>query len=154
MKKKTARIKKTAAKKTTRRTSRSSSETLLLPFSFKRIVFISTCLLLFVVIAVSSHKSAVRSSVAGISVMQGLFAQQVVELPAVDGVVSYNIYFKKTDASTYTNAVRSIPSSFKQYTISYLNKNVSYDYKISAVNAQGSEFWWSEVKTFSASSSM
>ena len=76
--------------------------------------------------------------------MAGLFAQARVDLPKIDGAVSYNIYYKQDSAGKYTNVAREIPAGVQSYTISYLKKGSEYRYKVAAVNASGAEFWWSE----------
>lgn len=87
-----------------------------------------------------------RQSVAGIQITNGLFAQTTVTLPQVDGVVSYNVYYKEKNESTYKNAVRDIPSYVSEYKISYLTKGSEYVYKVAAVDAMGAEFWFSAEK--------
>ena len=118
---------------------------LLFPISFRRIVLVTTCIALFVFLAsvVNPHG---RQGVAGISITNGLFAQSTVTIPQVENAVSYNVYYKKTGAKEYKNAVRSIPTNVETYTLSYLSKGATYQYKISAVNADGAEFWWSDEK--------
>lgn len=146
MRKKSVSIKKASAKRTTHhKVTRDKEQILLLPFSFRRIILVSTCLLLFVVIAVT-HKNQVTQSVAGITIARGLFSQTTVTLPKIDGAVAYNIYYKQTSDSKYTNAVRRVPTTVSTFLLSYLKKGEAYDYKISALNSSGKEFWWSETK--------
>lgn len=143
MKKKTTR--RAPAKKTTHRTTRRSSEQLLmLPFSFRRIVFITTAIALFLGVVVFFNKADINKAVAGMSITQGLYAQAQVTLPKVDGAVSYNVYFKQKSAGTYANVARNVPASVQTYTISYLKKGQEYQYKVAAVNASGAEFSWTE----------
>jgi hypothetical protein len=122
MKKKVSATKKSSksVKKTAPRTSRSSNE----PILIQRIVVITTCIVLALVTAlvVNTHKSAVGQSVAGMSIANGLFSQATIDLPQVDGAVSFNIYYKKASENHYTNAVRNIPAGTQAYTISYLKK--------------------------------
>lgn len=77
------------------------------------------------------------------SIAKGLYAQVTVDLPEVEGAVSYNIYYKKASENHYDHAVRNIPLNTKSYTISYLVKGADYDHKIVAVDASGKEFWFS-----------
>ena len=153
MKKRTSQAKKTTAKRTVRSSSR-KQETLLLPFSFRRIILITTCLVLFVVAVVGFNKDKVNQSVAGMSVARGLFAQATVTLPKIDGVVSYNVYYKNANTAEFTNAARSIPASSASYTISHLKKGEAYEYKVSARDENGEEFWWSPVTPLSNLESM
>lgn len=151
VKKKTTKVKvkKTApAASTRKRTTRSrSSEVTFVPFTFRRIVLITTCLVLFFFVFTLFAKGHGTQSVAGISVARGLFAQMSVQLPKIEGAVAYNIYYKETSETEFKNAVRAIPTTVDLYTISYLTKGTSYDYKIAALDENGEEFLWSEVKT-------
>jgi len=143
MKKKTTR--RAPAKKTTRQTTRRASEQLLmLPFSFRRIVFITTAIALFLGVVVYFNKSDINKAVAGMSITQGLYDQARISLPKIDDAVSYNIYFKQKSAGTYTNVARGIPANLNAYTISYLKKGEEYQYKVAAVNASGAEFYWTD----------
>ncbi len=145
MKKKTA--KRTTTRKSTRNTShRSSEHILLLPFSFRRIILVTTAIALFLGVVILFNKDQVTQSVAGIQITRGLFAQATVKLPKVEGATSYNVYYKKTSAREYTNSAREIPVSSTTYTISYLKKGEDYLYKIAAVNTDGAEFWWTDDK--------
>ena len=150
MKKRTSRVKRSAARKTTRSSSRRVSQpTIVLPFSFRRIILVTTCIVI-VLVAVFSHRGIVTQSVAGLSIARGMFDQQTIDLPQVHAadVVAYNVYYKEKTEMSYTHAVRKIPTTAKQYTISYLKKNKEYQYIISGLNASGKETWWSDTKTF------
>src|SRR5216683_1711223 len=97
--------KKTAPKKTVKRTtprSSSNNQTLL----FRRIVIISACLVLIVGIAATFNKGAASRAVAGVSIMQGLFVQTTVPLPPVPNTAAYNIYYRQTGEQNFSNAVR------------------------------------------------
>lgn len=147
MKKKvtTTKAKKTAPK--TRRRTVKTTEVSFVPFSFQRIILITTCMILFLfAVLLFTNNGNVTQSVAGISVARGLFAQATITLPDIEGAVAYNIYYKKSTDEDYTNAVRAIPTSVDSYTISYLTKGATYNYKIAAVNEEGQEFLWSEVQ--------
>jgi hypothetical protein len=143
MRKKVTTAKKSAAsvKKTAPRRDRSAQE----PMLIQRIVVITTCVVLAVVVAlvVNVNKPAVGQSVAGLSIANGLFAQATIDIPQIDGAVSFNIYYKKASDNEYSNAVRNIPAGTQSYTISYLKKGTDYDHKIVAVDASGKEFWFS-----------
>lgn len=140
-KRKTPTVKRTAPKKT--RVSQPGVITV------QRIVIFSACIVLVLAGVISFNKPAINQSVAGASVARGLFVQSTVDLPEVEGAVSYNIYYKKTGADRYDNAVRNVPVTADAYTISHLKKGVSYDYQIAAVDAQGEEFWFSLTKQLS-----
>jgi hypothetical protein len=143
MKKKTA--KRTTTRKSTRRTTgRTTEHLLLLPFSFRRIILVTTAIALFVGVVVLFNKNQLTQSVAGISITKGLFAQARVDLPKIEGAASYNIYYKKQSASDYTNVARDIPASTVSYTVSYLKKGEEYIYKVAVVDGTGAEVWWSE----------
>jgi hypothetical protein len=149
------RAKKHVARKPLRSSSRKSTEhLLLLPFSFRRVVLITTGLVLFVLGFALFNKPQVNQAVAGVSIARGLYAQTTVAIPHVDGAVAYNIYYKQTADTKFTNAVRKIPTNVAMYTISYLKKNANYEYKISALNPAGREFWWSEIQTFTATKAL
>lgn len=143
MKKKTA--KKPTARKSTRRTQHHSSDhLLLLPFSFRRIILVTTAIALFLGVVVLFNKNQVTQSVAGISITKGLFAQARIDLPKIEGAVSFNIYYKKQSANEYSNVARDIPINTQSYIISYLKKGEEYHYKIAAVDASGAEFFWTK----------
>ncbi|HVA96835.1 MAG TPA: fibronectin type III domain-containing protein [Candidatus Acidoferrales bacterium] len=151
MKKKTAPKKATARKTVKRTTPRSSgNETYL----FRRIVIISACLVLFVIGVVSINRHSVTQAVAGAQIMNGLFNQATVSLPPVPNAASYNIYYRQTGEQTFTNAVRNIPLSVHNYTISDLKKGVNYEYQISAVNSDGKEIYFSDIKPITDLQSM
>lgn len=84
--------------------------------------------------------------VAGISIVNGLYNQATIGLPSIPGAVEYNIYYKTSTSSTFDHAARDIPTSVSAYTISYLEKGKNYVYKISALNAEGAEFWFSPTQ--------
>lgn len=145
MKKRTRSTRRSTASKSTRRTSRQAAEhVLLLPFSFRRIVLVTTAIALFLGVVVLLNKDQVTKSVAGISVARGLFAQARVDLPKIEDAVSYNVYYKETSAGEYTNVAREIPATSATYTISYLKKGEEYRYKVAAVNGSGAEFFWTD----------
>ncbi len=102
-------------------------------------------MLLFAVFMIANKRTVVRS-VAGVSIMRGVFAEATIPLPELDETVSYNIYYKQTTDTTFTHAVRNIPAESDSYTISYLRKGVQYQYKVAAVGPDGAEFWFSDVK--------
>ena len=126
---------------------------LLLPFSFRRIILVTTCIALFVFIGAIVDRHG-RQVVAGINITNGLFAQASIDLPPVEGAVSYNIYYKKEQESNYNNTVREVPAYITTYTVSYLTKGATYKYKVAAVDASGGEFWWSDEKTLTSLSPM
>ncbi len=111
---------------------------------FRRVLLITTCMTLFVILAADVSKKGMTESVAGISIARGLFAQATIPIPQINGAVSYNIYYKEITDGRYINAVRSIPAGTTTYLVSYLKKNKKYHYKISALDNNGKEFWWSK----------
>ncbi len=143
MKKKiTRRAPAKATHRTTRRSTSGNQDVV-----FRRIIIISACLVLFFVTIVMVNKQNVTQSVAGISVMNGLFMQATVGVPHdFPEAISYNIYYKTADEEDFTNAVRNVSPSVRSYTISHLKKGSSYQYRFAAVDAQGEEFVWSEVQ--------
>lgn len=145
MKKKVSpsKTKSAGVKKTTPKTRKTSSPQIS-TISYQRIVIFSA-IVLAVVAVVGFNKPAVTQSVAGVSVAKGLFAEATIPLPEVDGAVSYNIYYKQKSDKNYDNAVRNVPVTAAVYTISHLNKGAAYEYKVSAVDSEGSEFWWSPI---------
>ncbi|HSA84154.1 MAG TPA: hypothetical protein VLF20_04690 [Patescibacteria group bacterium] len=143
MKKRTT--KRTTTRKTNRHTHHThshSSQHVILPFSFRRIIFITTAVALFLAVAILFNKDKVTQSVAGIGVARGLFAEARVDVPKIEGAASYNIYYKEQSAGEYTNVARDIPASVASYLISYLKKGEEYIYKVAAVDASGAEFYW------------
>jgi len=147
--------KKAPARRPLRSSSRRSTEHLLLfPFSFRRIILVTTGLVLFVFGFALFNKPHINQAVAGLSITREMYAQKTILMPHIDGAVAYNIYYKRTSETTYSNAVRKVPTSVPTYTISYLKKNAAYDYKISAINPAGREFWWSEIQTITATQAM
>ncbi len=114
--------------------------------SIQRIVIISACVVIALVGVLLSNKRTVNQSVAGMSIARGIYAQATVVIPEVSGAVSFNIYYKKRSDNSFDNAVRAIPVTAKSYTISYLKRGTSYNYKIVAVDAKGSEFWFSPTR--------
>lgn len=142
--------KKVAPKKSSRSVKRSAPQKSLSSqssvVSYQRIIIFSACVVLAVVGVVLFNKPAVTQSVAGVSVARGLFSQAAVDLPEVDGAVSFNIYYKKTSDNSYDHAVRNIPGGTESYNISHLTRGKQYDHKIVAVDAKGEEFWFSPTR--------
>lgn len=110
---------------------------------FQRIIIFGSLAVLFFVAVGALNKKPLTQAVAGISIVRPLFSQATVSWEAVSGAVIYNIYYKGENDSDFTNAVRNISANITSYTISYLRKGVEYDYRISAADASGKEFYWS-----------
>jgi len=144
IKKKAKTTKKTVHKRTTHKTTHSHNHIVLLPFSFRRIVLVSTAFALFLVAVVLFNKNDVNKAVAGLSITRGLYTQAVVSLPDVPDAASYTLYYKKASSDEYANTAWGIPANNSTYTISYLKKGDEYKYKIAAVDASGAEFYWTE----------
>lgn len=139
IKKKTAHTARTT-KKTTKHAS-TPKQTVL----FRRIVVISVCLVLVTVTAVALNKQKVQQSVAGASIVNGLYNQATVTMPTISGATAYNIYYKSDKDQTFVNAVRDVPADVKTYTISHLKKGVNYQYRFAAIDSLGREFIFSEI---------
>lgn len=135
MKKKVTKTKRRVSKPS-RATSKTSS------FTFQRFIIVTACVLL-VVGVFNLKKTSITQSVAGIGIMRGLFQQATVSWERNPLASSYNIYYKEKGDSTFTNSVRNIPANVTSYTISYLKKGATYEYKISAADANGREYDWS-----------
>lgn len=110
------------------------------------IIITSSLVIGIFIVFLFANKRTIAQSVAGTSVMRGLYNQAIIPLPQVDGAVSYDIYYKSSSDTAFINAVRDIPANQKSYIISYLKRGTDYQYEISAVNGIGSEFWFSEIQ--------
>lgn len=152
-----SKVKRTAPRASSRRTTRSSSSMTFVPVTVRRFFLITTCLVLAVVAVLVFNKKPVTQSVAGVSVARGLFNQATITMPTVPGVDHYNIYFKEVSDKRdikKVNGVR-VAKNVPTYTISYLKKGAQYEYVISAAYANtGKEFWWSDVKPLTNLQSM
>lgn len=118
-------------------------------FSLSRLVIITACILLVVTTLVMNRRS-LPQTVLGASIVKPLYTQAHVSWSPTPGAVSYNIYYKPQTETTFIHAVRHLPADSTAYTITFLKKGVTYDYKISAADASGKEFWWSTVNTMNA----
>jgi hypothetical protein len=150
--KKKAPAKKSATKRSVKRTSPRSStanQTLL----FRRIVIISACLVMVVGLFATFDKGSVSRAVAGASITRGIFMQATIQISPVLNASSYNIYYKQSGDQNFTNAVRNIPSNVQSYTISYLKRNVEYQYVVATV-VNGKEVSFTPVKTLTNLQSM
>lgn len=95
---------------------------------------------------VGLNRHSVVGAVAGAQIMNGLFDQATVPLPPVPQAAAYNIYYGQEGTGELTNAVRDIPPNVHQYTLSYLKKGVKYDYRISALDSNDKEFYFSPTE--------
>lgn len=121
------------------------------------IIYVGSCIgvLLVVVLFVGfSHKRALRQTVAGISIMNGVFAQATVPLPDIPNATAFNVYYWPELHSESVNAARGVPTNISSYTVTYLSKNTKYEYRISALDPNGAEFWWSPVTDMTNITSM
>jgi len=133
MKKKTA-PRKTTARKTVKRTiPRSHSVSQNQSLIVRRIVIFSACVVMVVGLVATFNHGSASQAVAGASITRGLFNQATITLPSVPNATGYNIYYKQQDEPKYTNAVRNIPVSVHQYTVSYLKKGVTYQFTEAAI---------------------
>lgn len=139
-------MKETATK--TKKTPRKTPKPVLAiqPVFFRRIVVITSCLVLAVVVLILTNKQEINRAVAGTSIARGLFMQSTIVLPAIPNAVSYNIYYKQSSEKDFSNAVRNISPSIHIYTISYLKKNTAYEYRVTAVDNTGKEFFFSDTE--------
>jgi hypothetical protein len=141
MKKKITRTTAKTTRKATRKATSGGQSVL-----FQRIVIISACLTLFLVGVVFVNKRAVTQSVAGTSIMNGLFMQATIALPHdIPQAAEYNIYYRQVGEKTFSNAVRNVPVNIGSYTISKLKKGASYEYRFAALDQRGEEFAFSET---------
>lgn len=116
-------------------------------FTYRRIIIISAIVIaLGAGLLLYNNNKSVPQSVLGASVVRTLYAQATITWNPVDGAAAYNVYYKQESDGSFVNAVRNIPTNTTMYTISYLKKNTAYQYKVSAINKDGSEFWWSDVQ--------
>ena len=113
---------------------------------FTRYIIISSVLVLLFAVLVFSNKRKIAQSVAGASIMNGFYNAAIIPLPQIDGAETYEIYYKSSSDTTFVNSVRNIPANQKSYYVSYLKKGTEYQYEVSAVNEDGSEFWFSEIQ--------
>lgn len=111
-------------------------------FFFKYFTLIFGVLVLVVLGYGFTQKRSLSQSVLGTSVFR-LFNQATIPLPNIPHAVSYNVYVKTASDQRFTHAARNISATATTYTITYLRKNVSYQYKVAAVGPQGGEIWFS-----------
>ena len=133
----------TSTKKTTSRVKRSSTSQ---PVIFRRVLIISACVLLVVIGISTTKNNSVTRAVAGTSIARGLFMQATIQMPNIPGAAAYNLYYKETEEKDFTNAVRNISPNVPNYTVSYLKKGTSYQYRLSAIDKDGQEFLFSETR--------
>ncbi len=135
-----------ASSKTTRRAPRKVSAGGGQTIVFHRIVIVSACLSLFVVGIIAMNRHDVMQSVAGTSIMRGMFAEATITIPNdLKNADSYTVYYKQADEKEFTNSIRNVSPSVGTYTISHLKKGASYEYRFAAVDASGKEFMFSEI---------
>lgn len=112
---------------------------------FRRILIITTCVIIVTGMLVWINKSSIGRAVAGASIMKGLFVQGTISMPTLSEVTSFNIYYKEAGEKEFTNSVRNISPTVSSYTISHLKKNTHYQYRFAAVNDKGQEYLFSEI---------
>ena len=111
--------------------------------TFQRIIVYAVAVALFLGLTAYVFKRPLTSSVAGLSIAKSLFNQGTVSWESVNGAKTYNLYYKTQSDADFTNSVIGVPSEYNYYTISYLRKGVDYDFRVSAIDSGGREFWWS-----------
>lgn len=144
-------------KKATRRTTArraSSRKPLQFSFNFRRFIIIGGVVAALLVVGANFNDGRLTQSVAGVNITRPFLAESTVYWAPVEGAVSYNLYYKTESESEFTNSVSSIPANVHHYTISYLRKGVVYQYRISAVDQNGKEFWWSGTQDMPKPESM
>lgn len=97
-------------------------------------VFVAVGLLSF-----AQFNSKGKPSVLGVAT--SAYISKNIAWNSVPGAVGYNIYFKTDKEGRYTNAVRNLPASYRNYTINYLLKSKKYQYEVKAYEFSGKEFW-------------
>lgn len=137
-------VKKTTPKAKTRTRKASASFPII---TIHRFIIVSAVAVALVSVALLTHKQEMTQAVAGISIARPLFAQATISWERVPEAVSYNIYYKEEGETIFTNAARNIPVNQTNYTLKSLKKTGKYIYKVSAVDASGSEFLWSGSKS-------
>lgn len=121
---------------------------------YKRIIYIASFFAAIAGFFIIFNRTVMRQAVEGMSITRSLYEQATIALPSINGAVSYNIYYKQETDGEFTYSVRKLPATIRFYTISYLKKGINYQYRISAVNPSGSEFWWTPLTSFSSRESM
>ncbi len=112
---------------------------------FRRILIITACLVLAIVGITLLDKSSLQRAVAGTAIMKGMYVQGTISMPTLSEANTYNIYYKEAGAKEFINAARGISPNIPTYTISYLKKNVNYQYRFAAVDGSGKEILFSEI---------
>jgi|SRR5579885_2545571 len=135
--------KKTGSKKATYRSStrQAAPKTTV---TYRRIMFIFGAFVVLLFAVVLLGKQPLSRSVAGLSIARNMFNQATVSWQPVPGAVAYNIYYGQA-GSSLSNAVRTIPAHITTYTLSYLKKGTTYHYRVTALNRDDKEFWFSPV---------
>lgn len=112
----------------------------------QRYIVITLSLLLIGTIIVFPNRHKFNQAVAGASIFNAaMFAQATVQMPHLNDAVSYNIYYRQKGDQQFTNAVRGLPPSTIQYTITFLKKGVDYQYEMTALDKSGKEYWSSTL---------
>lgn len=148
MKKKKIASKKVAPRA---RVNRSAPKTTV---SYRRIIFITSSFVLVLFAIVLLNKRELSQSVAGMSITRGLYNQATVAWNPIPGAIAYNIYYKQDSEATFTHAVRRIPVNITNYTISYLKKDTSYQYKVVGIDIHDAEMQSSQVLSMNNVTSM
>jgi hypothetical protein len=113
----------------------------------KILFFLLVLVLLIGFVFVERH--ALLRTLAGTGMFKSMYVQSMIKLPHITDASSYNIYYSPASNGTFPYSVRNISNTTSSYTISYLRKDISYQYKISALNKAGKEIWWSKVNPLS-----
>lgn len=111
--------------------------------TFQRIIIYAVAVALFLGLTAYTFRRPLTSSVAGLTIARSLFNQGTVSWESVSGAKAYNLYYKTQADADFTNSVIGVSPEYNYYTISYLRKGVDYDFRVSAIDASGKEFWWS-----------
>lgn len=114
----------------------------------RKVLFFLLVLVLLVGFALVERHSLLRA-LTGTGMFNGMYVQSTITLPHVADASSYNIYYSPASNGSFPYSVRNISNDTSSYTISYLRKDIVYQYKISALNKTGKEIWWSKVGSLS-----
>lgn len=106
------------------------------------------------IIVIAFNKRTLMQSVAGVSIVRGVFAEAAIPIQPVPGAAGYNLYYKLTSDQSFVNSLRNIPVTSTTATIGYLKKGGNYVYQIAAYDTTGKEFYFSPIEPMTNLQSM
>jgi len=130
-------MKKRPAKRPLRRTTKRASQGFVLTY---RKLTIGTLAIVAAFGLFSIYKQPDTKAVLGASVFKPMYAQATASWANASWANGYNVYYKLTTDTKYTNAVRGLPQTSTTYTIQYLKKDAQYVYRVAGV-VKGKEVW-------------